>query len=70
MDRQPVALEGWHKRGDLGVYAWDDGGQGNRQKSKGGNKNTYDLLLIFKFKNQVNQDNGPGKEDQGFVHIG
>ncbi len=70
MDRQPIALESGHQGGDLCVNARDDGGQGNRQEGKGGDKNSYDLLLVFKFENQIDQDNGPGEEDQGFIHIG
>ena len=70
MDRQPIALKGGHQGGDLGVNARDDGGEGNGQESKGGDKNPDDLLPVFEFENQVDQNNGPGEEDQGFIHIG
>ena len=70
MDRQPIALKGRHQRGDLSVNAGDNGGKGNCQESKGSDKNPYDLLLVFKFENQIDQNNGPREEDEGFIHIG
>jgi hypothetical protein len=70
MDRQPIALEGGHKRINPRVHSRDDGSKGDCQERDGGHKDTNDLLLIFKFQDQVNQDNGPGEKDQGFIHIG
>ena len=69
MDGQPIALEGWHERGDLCVNSGDDGGKGDGHECKRSDKDPDDLLLIFELKNQVDQNNGPGEEDQGFVHV-
>ena len=70
MDGQPIALEGWHQRGDLCVNSRDDGGKSDGQEGKRSDKNPDDLLLVFEFKNQVDQDNGPGEKDQRLVHVG
>jgi len=70
MDGQPIALEGGHQGGDFCVNPGDDGRQGDRQEGEGSDKNPYDLLLVFEFENQVDQNNGPRKEDERFVHIG
>ncbi len=69
MNGQPVTLEGRHQRGDLGIDAGDDGDDGDRQKGQGGDKDANNLLLVFEFKDEVDQDNRPGEEDQRFVHI-
>lgn len=68
MDRQPIALEGWHQRGDLCVDP-DDGGKGDGQEGKRSDKNPDDLLLVFELENQIDQDNGPREKDQGLVHV-
>jgi len=70
MDGQPIALEGWHQRDDLCVNSRDDGGKGDGQEGKRSDKNPDDLLLVFEFKNQVDQNDGPGEKDQGLVHVG
>ncbi len=70
MDGQPIALKGGHQGGDLCVNVRDDGGQSDSQKSKGNDKNPYDLLPVFELENQIDQDNGPREEDEGFIHIG
>jgi len=38
-----------------------------KQKS---DENPYDLLLIFEFEDEIDQNNSPGEKDQGFIHIG
>ena len=70
MDGQPVALEGGHQRRNLCVNPGDDGRQGDRQKSKGSDENPYDFLPVLEFENQIDQNNGPRKENERFVHIG
>jgi hypothetical protein len=70
MNRKPIALKGWDQRSDLSIDARDNGSEGNGKEGKGGNEDADDLLPVFEFENQIDQDDGPGEKDERFVHVG
>ena len=70
MDGQPITLKGRNKRGDFRIDARDNESESDGKKGKRGNEDSDHLLLVLKFENQVDQNNSPREENQGFVHIG
>ena len=40
------------------------------KKAKGRDKDADDLLPVLEFEDQIDEDDRPGKEDQGLIHVG
>ena len=70
MGMEPVALQGRNQGVDPVRNPGGERRVGDGQKGEGHGKRPDDAGLEFHLPEEINESDAPGKEDEGFIHVG